>query len=290
MAVGDRLYVGSGYTPSLVEPGIGTKLSYRNGWVIGKRIENRVEILSGLSVFIFPEGTVSAIVELTGGGGGRGGFPSQTSTSTLGIMHAGGGGGYVKVGFDASTFTTLNGRTFNYSVGAGASIITSQISGDTGGNTWFGPAFANGGRGGLVENHASQIDGPGGNGGDFSATSGINGRPEHNPFLITGSNGGEGGFSAILDTTSSSYGDGSGSYLIGGGGGSVMGKMGRSHYRSALQGTGSTGDEGPESYGYGCGAPAMVTASAETTGVGSQGGTVGRIVVMYSVLIDDSGI
>lgn len=104
---------------------------------------------AGSGTYTPPVGCSYLIVEAVGGGGGGGLAQDYNSHSGGG----GGGGGYFKI--------RINPTSASYSVGAGGSGRTTQMtSGGNGGNTTFAGYIAGGGSGGNWD-----IDGTGGYGG-----------------------------------------------------------------------------------------------------------------------------
>lgn len=281
-----RVYVGGGYPMSTTEPVEGYIMTYGTGWDRPWKVEKRhyVRTSYGATSFTFPSNTISATVELVGGGGSSGAYYSGTSSSTVSLLASGAGGGYFK-GFISQDAIEAN-SVWSMQVGNGAITETrAGFSGKTGSSTYFGPAVAYGGKGGVSSMSANGIYVEGPTGGSASRSASGNGKTGQSLTTLYICNGSQAGSCLILDSSDGVYKDGTGLARNGGPGSSHLGLDGRD---KAYKNWGATLlDWGASpATGYGAGGIGRLSGTSVTAGAGSTKGTGGIIILEYDVLVE----
>lgn len=223
-----------------------------NGGVLGA-FRTKVTTYTASTTWVMSSTTKVVYVQVWGGGGSGG-----LTTSAGGEAGGGGGGGYAERWFNASSL----GTTATVTIGMGGATVTSQASGNVGGNSSFGSVIAYGGGGGQGNTTGGAY---GGGGGGILSAGGVNTQGEPISFTSNGgTSAGTSGSAAYLGAggggaaNGGAAGNGGNSYNGGGGGG------------GAVEGT-STGTRGTSVFG-GDGGNGNSSASGNAVGGSTPGG------------------
>lgn len=203
----------------------------------------KTTLISGTAAtYTTPSGVRAIFVQLVGGGGGGGGVDGVGSQAAF--SPGGNGGGY------AEKFITSPSATYTYTIGdGGAGGAAGANAGSTGGTT----SFTDGG--------ATNMTGPGGNGGGTMASGTAVAIQQPNTSLVIGTGGTinlNGGFGSYGIRLSATMGAG------GAGGASILGII---DSRGPLAAAGTNA----ANFGVGGGGAGTIDATDRAGGLGGQG-------------------